>query len=138
MNTSLVLVNHQSPVPPYEQIKLQIQTLIASGQLLSGDRLPSVRQLANDLAVAPNTVMRAYSELERAGWVQTSARRGVLVASETPTMTEEERRCKLREAVHQILITIRQLGFSVEEVSSEICRQASSSAMQGEIQTPPV
>ncbi len=125
MNTTLVLVNHQSLVPPYEQIHLQIRALITSGQLVPGDRLPSVRQLANDLAVAPNTVMRAYSELEHAGWVQTSARRGVLVAPEVPRMTEEERQHTLEEVVHQMLITLRQHGFTMKEIYSEICQQVS-------------
>ncbi len=125
MNTALVLVNHQSPVPPYEQIQLQIQVLITSGQLVPGDRLPSVRQLANDLNVAPNTVMRAYSALEHGAWVQTSARRGVLVAPDVPRMTEEERRHTLQEVVHQMLKTLQQHGFTVKEITSEICQQVS-------------
>src|SRR5579872_1511604 len=126
MNTPLLLLHHSSPVPPYEQIRLQICTLIASGQLLTGDQLPSVRQLARDLGVAPNTVVRAYNELEREGWVVTSTRRSVSVASHPPIGTQEERRQKLEQAVTQFLVVVHQLGASAEEVREEIDRQSSS------------
>ncbi len=95
MNTPLLLLHHSSPVPPYEQIRSQICTLIASGQLVTGDRLPSVRQLARDLGIAPNTVVRAYSELEQEGWVVTSTRRSFSVAPLPPIGTHEERRQQL-------------------------------------------
>lgn len=62
------------PTPPYEQLRRQIASAIISGSLAGGERLPTVRQLARDLGVAPGTVMRAYAELERAGLIAT--RRG--------------------------------------------------------------
>lgn len=130
MNTPLLTVNHQSPVPPYEQIGRQIRALIASGQLLPGNRLPSVRQLAGDLAVAPNTVVRAYSELEREGWVQTSARQRVQIALHPPTITADERRRKLQESVSQMLIAAHQWGFTPEETHREMDRQIASGMVQ--------
>lgn len=87
MSTLLLLLNQASPIPPYEQIGSQIRILIASGQLSPGTLLPSVRQLARDLGVAPNTVVRAYSELEQAGWVVTAKRKGVMVAPQPPLLT---------------------------------------------------
>jgi GntR family transcriptional regulator len=123
MNALLLLLNHNSPVPAYEQIGLQIRTLIASKQLLPGSLLPSVRQLARDLEVAPNTVVRAYNELEREGWGVTSARRGVTIAPHPPIVSEEERKRRLAEAVAQLLVTAHQLGVSVEEVHAEIDRR---------------
>lgn len=123
MNASLLLLNHESPVPPYEQIRLQILNLIASAQLQPGDRLPSVRQLARDLEVAPNTVVRAYNELEREGWVVTSTRRHVSVAPHPPFRTQEDRKQKLTQAVSHLLVTARQLGFSAEEIHAEIDQQ---------------
>lgn len=130
MNTLLLTVNHQSPVPPYEQIGTQICALIASGQLLPGDRLPSVRQLAGDLAVAPNTVVRAYSELEREGWVQTLARQRAQIALHPPTITADERRRKLQESVSQMLIAAHQWGFTLEEIHREMNRQIASGMIQ--------
>ena len=123
MKTPLLLLHHSSPVPPYEQIRLQICTLIASGQLLEGDQLPSVRQLARDLGVAPNTVVRAYNELEREDWVVTSTRRSVSVAPHPPISTQEGRRQKLEQAVSEFLVVVHQLGASAEEVQDEIDRQ---------------
>lgn len=97
--------------------------LIVASQLTSGMALPSVRQLARDLGVAPNTIARAYSELERDGWVVTSVRKGVSVASSPPTITEEERKQRLELAVAQLLVTTRQLAISDEELYAEIERQ---------------
>ena len=122
----LLTVNHQSPVPPYEQIGSQIRALIASGQLNAGNRLPSVRQLARDLAVAPNTVVRAYGELERGGWVQTSMRQGVQIALHPPKISEDECRRRLQESVSHLLIAAHQWGFTPEEIQSEVNRQISS------------
>ena len=65
--------------PPYEQIRAQIATLVASGRLAPGTRLPSVRALAGELGVAANTVARAYRELEHAGVVTTRGRNGTVV-----------------------------------------------------------
>ena len=67
--------------PPYEQIRAQIAGLIASGRLLPGDRLPTVRGLAADLGLAANTVARSFKELESAGLVVTRRRAGTTVAS---------------------------------------------------------
>ena len=118
----LILLNHDSSVPPYEQISSQLRTLIASAHLPPGCQLPSVRQLANDLGVAPNTIVRAYNELERDGWVVTSARKGVRVTDHPPTFSEEERQSRLTDALNQLLITAHQLGMSAAEVHATIDR----------------
>lgn len=128
MDTPLITLNTSSFIPPYEQIRLQIQMAIVSSQLSPGMALPSVRQLARDLGVAPNTIARAYSELERDGWVVTSVRKGVSVASSPPTITEEERKQRLELAVAQLLVTTRQLAISDEELYAEIERQATIDA----------
>lgn len=77
----IVGIDDSSPTPPYEQLRAQIVALASSGALLVGARLPSVRQLADDLGLAPGTVARAYRELERDGNVQTRGRHGTFVAS---------------------------------------------------------
>lgn len=78
---SLPVVVKTSGDPPFEQIRAQIATLIGSGRLLPGARLPTVRALAADLGIAVNTVARAYKELETEGLVVTRRRAGTTVAS---------------------------------------------------------
>ena len=76
----IIHVDPADPTPPYEQLRRQIATAIAMGELAPGTRLPTVRQLAGDLGVANGTVMRAYSELEAAGAVTTARGGGTRVA----------------------------------------------------------
>jgi len=76
----IIRVDTTDPTPPYEQLRRQIATAIAMGELAPGTRLPTVRQLAGDLGVANGTVMRAYSELESAGAVTTARGGGTRVA----------------------------------------------------------
>jgi GntR family transcriptional regulator len=73
-------INARSAVPPYEQIRQQITTLVRGGVLAEGARLPPIRQLANDLGLAGGTVARAYRELESDGVVATRGRHGTVVA----------------------------------------------------------
>ncbi|MDR6505272.1 GntR family transcriptional regulator [Arthrobacter oryzae] len=77
--TSGISVDLGSAVPPYEQIRLQISSLIAVGSLAAGTRLPTVRSLAADLGIAAGTVARAYKELEQAGLIETRRRNGTVV-----------------------------------------------------------
>jgi DNA-binding transcriptional regulator YhcF (GntR family) len=72
-------IDAHSPVPPYEQVRERVAALAADGTLPAGTRLPTVRQLAGDLGLAPNTVARAYRELEQAGLVHTRGRHGTFV-----------------------------------------------------------
>lgn len=65
--------------PPFEQLKAQVIGRVDSGELIAGTRLPAVRQLATDLGIAPNTVARAYRELEADGFVETRGRNGTVV-----------------------------------------------------------
>lgn len=76
---AVVWVDPASAVPPYEQIKAQVRAQIRAGSLAPGTRLPSIRQLAGDLRVAPGTVARAYAELEAAGLLDSSRTRGTRV-----------------------------------------------------------
>ncbi len=90
--------------PPYEQIRSQIAAQIEDGEaLVAGDRLPTVRRLAQDLGVAANTVARAYRELEAAGLVETRGRAGTFVAG-----SGVERAA--REAAAAYVARVRALG----------------------------
>jgi DNA-binding transcriptional regulator YhcF (GntR family) len=75
-----ISINLSSPVPPFEQIRAQIASLITVGTLAPGTRLPTVRSLASDLGLAAGTVARAYKELELAGLIETRRRNGTVVA----------------------------------------------------------
>lgn len=74
-----IVIDLRTATPPYEQIKGQIVSLIAVGELPAGTRLPTVRSLAADLGVAAGTVARAYKELEASGIVTTNRRQGTVV-----------------------------------------------------------
>jgi DNA-binding transcriptional regulator YhcF (GntR family) len=75
----MITIDHDSTVPPYEQVRAQFADRIGTGALPVGTRLPTVRQLATDLGLAVNTVARAYRELEIGGLVQTRGRAGTFV-----------------------------------------------------------
>ncbi|MET8289558.1 GntR family transcriptional regulator [Streptomyces sp. NPDC005132] len=81
MNEPAVRVDTASQVPPYAQIRAQLGALIVTGQLAEGERLPTVRQLATDLGLAPGTVARAYRELEAAELIRTRRGAGSRVAA---------------------------------------------------------
>ncbi|MFF4588811.1 GntR family transcriptional regulator [Streptomyces sp. NPDC001388] len=81
MNDPAVRVDTTSQVPPYEQIRAQLAALILTGRLPEGERLPTVRQLAADLGLAPGTVARAYRELEAAELIRTRRGAGTRVAA---------------------------------------------------------
>lgn len=80
----IVAVDLASKLPPYAQIRQAVLAAVAGGALVAGDRLPPIRQLAGDLGLAPNTVARAYRELEVDGVVASSGRRGTVVLAAPP------------------------------------------------------
>lgn len=123
MSAPLLVVNHRSTVPPYEQISLQLCMLISTRQLTSGTTLPPIRQLADDLDVAPNTIIRAYDELENEGWVLRAARKNVVVASNPPPI-DRLRRQRLEQAVAALFDVARLLKLGPAEICAEIDRQA--------------
>ncbi|WUG04329.1 GntR family transcriptional regulator [Streptomyces sp. NBC_00467] len=81
MSDPAVRVDTTSQVPPYEQVRAQLAALIRTGRLTEGERLPTVRQLATDLGLAPGTVARAYRELEAAKLIRTRRGAGTRVAA---------------------------------------------------------
>ncbi len=106
----ILAVDGAAGTPPYEQIRAQIARMVGGGVLAPGARLPTIQQLANDLALAPGTVARAYKELERDGIVVSKRRRGTSVAEAPPKMPTKEIRDELDAAVERFALAIRQLG----------------------------
>ena len=77
----IIEVDPAGAIPPYEQVRIQIAAMISAGTLPAATRLPTIRALAEDLDLAPGTVARAYSELERAGLVTSRRRHGTIVCA---------------------------------------------------------
>jgi DNA-binding transcriptional regulator YhcF (GntR family) len=111
----IIEVRPESPIPPYEQIRAQVATMAASGVLPAGHRLPSIRQLAGDLGLAPGTVARAYRELETAGVVVSRVGRGTVIASRVRAMSEAARRRRLADAARSYVDNARRIGASDRE-----------------------
>ena len=104
----MITLDPQGAVPPYEQIRAQIAAHVDAGELEPGDRLPTVRRLADDLGLATNTVARAYRELEQSGVVETRGRAGTFVTGD-----QVERMAK--EAAAAYLARTRALGLSASD-----------------------
>lgn len=97
----MLVIDPQSAIPPFEQVRTQIVELVRTGGLQADARLPTVRKLAADLGIAPNTVARTYRELERAGVIITRGRHGTFIASDTnpdPQRVESAASAFAREA----------------------------------------
>ena len=106
----------KSGVPFYRQIIDQMKSAIATGQLEPGDRLPTVRQLAVDLSVNPNTVSRAYTELELTGLVDTHMGSGTFVGQKKVEQDEVERRRILDEISQELLSRASTHGFTLDDI----------------------
>jgi len=75
----VITLDPRSATPPFEQLRVQVIAQITDGTLIAGTRLPTVRRLADDLGIAPNTVARAYRELEADGFIETRGRNGTYI-----------------------------------------------------------
>ncbi len=109
-------VNTSSRLPIYQQLGSQIREGIARGELQPETKLPSVRELSRELVVNPNTIARAYMELERAGFVVTRPGLGVFVNHAQADLTREARSRQLGNLVDQLLIEAVHLGVSSDEM----------------------
>jgi GntR family transcriptional regulator len=110
-------INSASRLPIYQQLAQQVREAIARGDLEPDEQLPSVRQLSRDLVINPNTVARAYTELEREGLLNNRPGRGVFVAEPKDELTRDARRRRLLESLDRFLTEAVHLGFSEDEVS---------------------
>jgi GntR family transcriptional regulator len=107
---------------PFQQIMEQFRSLIERGELRPGDMLPTVRQLAGDLGVAPNTVARAYAELQEEGWLTSDGRRGTRVSGDLPAIHKPTRARKLQETVEGFISTLAHRGYSETEIAAALRR----------------
>lgn len=105
-----------SGVPVYRQIIDQVRGGMASGTLASGDQLPTVRQLAVDLAINPNTVMRAYRELELGGMLETHQGTGTFISDKKISRNNAERERQLDQVAGEIAARAGAAGFTLDEL----------------------
>src|SRR5215471_300628 len=105
-----------SGVPVYRQLIDQVRAGMASGALSSGDQLPTVRQLAVDLAINPNTVLRAYRELELGGLLETQQGTGTFITERKPRQATVERERQLNQLVGELLARAGASGFTADEL----------------------
>jgi GntR family transcriptional regulator len=103
-------------VPIYVQIVNQVKQLVASGRLTAGDEIPPIRGLAEQLVVNPNTVARAYLELERAGIVTKRQGTGTYIAEPVRVMAQRDRVKALRPRVDALVTEARHLGVELGDV----------------------
>jgi GntR family transcriptional regulator len=112
----LLHLNHASGVPIYLQIENQVKHYIAAGALAAGDALPSVRKVAADMRINPNTVARAYQNLERDGMLRSVPGGRTYVAENPAGLLKSEKIRRLRPHARQIAVEGTQLRLDPEEI----------------------
>lgn len=113
-------IEPSDPTPPYEQLRRQLVALIEAGTLQEGARLPPVRQLAAELALATGTVARTYRELERTGLVHSRRGAGTTVATARPVLTDAVRRDRIRFLALQAARQSRLIGAEDNEIRNAL------------------
>lgn len=109
-----------SGVPVYRQIIDQVRGGMASGALSAGDQLPTVRQLAVDLSINPNTVVRAYRELELGGLLETHQGTGTFISAQKVRGSEGQRARQLSQIVADCAARAGAAGFTVEDLIEQL------------------
>ncbi len=109
-------IDAKSGVPLYRQIIEQVKFAIARGDLEPGDQLPTVRQLAVDISINPNTVIRAYRELELEGLLATQQGSGTFVSENQPEIDAVEQQRMLDQIITELMARASGYGFSLDEV----------------------
>jgi GntR family transcriptional regulator len=113
-------IDYESGIPIYRQIIEQIRYGVARAELVTGDRLPTVRQLAVDLSINPNTVARAYRELELEGVLDTQQGSGTFVGRRVPEIDPLERQRRLDRILTELLARASTYGFTLEELQAAL------------------
>jgi GntR family transcriptional regulator len=109
-------VNIRSAVPIYVQLIEQVQHALEVGTLSPGDALPSVRELASELSIAPNTIVKAYNELQRMGFIESRAGKGTVVLGEIEETIRARQQEALVERLHAVVYDASKLGVSAESL----------------------
>lgn len=111
-----IIISNSSQEPIYEQIVKQIKNSIIRGDLVGGDSLPSIRNLAQELQISVITTKRAYEELEKAGFIETVQGRGSYVSSQNKEFLREKRIRIIEERLTEVVEESKTLNLSFEEI----------------------
>lgn len=125
----MLSLNYRDSRPIYEQVRDGLRRLIITGAIPPGDRLPSVRAMAGQLAINPNTIQRAYNELEGEGYIYSVPGKGSFATGETGAGTV--RRKELFEKARELLAELKYLGVSQEELMALLEEEPSGGAPAG-------
>ena len=112
----MISLNYRDSRPIYEQIKDGLKKLIATGAIAADEKLPSVRALATQLSINPNTIQRAYAELESEGYTYSIAGKGSFAAPRTEA--DEARKAELKEKFRALAAELHDLGVSTEMLTA--------------------
>lgn len=115
-----IQIDPHAGMPVYRQILDQIKYYVASGILKPGDRLPSIRELAQTLAVNPTTVVRVYSDLEHERVLEMQHGRGAFVTARSFRMSSAQRERKIRELARRLVVEAAQMGVTASQVVSAV------------------
>lgn len=111
-----IIISNLSQEPIYEQIVKQIKSLIIRGEMSSGDMLPSIRSLAQELQISVITTKRAYEELEREGFIETVKGKGSYISSQNKEFLREKRMRIIEEKLSEVVEESRALDLSLSDI----------------------
>ena len=111
-----LIISNSSNRPIYEQITTQIKELILTGELQPGQKLPSIRALANGLRISVITTKRAYTDLEAQGFIETVQGKGSFVTGGNVELLREERRRQIEQRLMRLVEDARAAGIGVDEL----------------------
>jgi len=124
-----ILIRAGDELPIYRQIMSQITEALAVGRLHPGDKLPSHRELAEELVIAPLTVKKAYDELESLGFLETQRGRGTFVCSRLPKLKMADQRGQIDAAARKLLSLAYMVGLDLDDVVA-ILRKAADELVE--------
>ena len=117
----MIRLDYRDARPIYEQVRDGLRSLMVTGVLAAGEKLPSVRSLATELAINPNTIQRAYNELETSGYCCSVPGKGCF-AVHTYRAQDDARRLSLEQQLKELLQELRAMGVSEEDIQA-LCRE---------------
>ena len=118
----LIRVDPRSAEPLFEQIAFAIKSAVARGEAAAGDKLPSVRELARELTINPNTVVRAYEQLERDGVIVRRQGAGCFLTGRGSDLASAERKRQLQDLLRRAATEAFHLGFTADDVRTALER----------------
>ena len=131
----MISLNYRDSRPIYEQIKDGLRKLIVTGALGTGEKLPSVRALATQLSINPNTIQRAYNELESEGYIYSVPGKGSFAAGNAGA--DEARRKELLEKLRELAAELKYLGVTSEELAALVSEAPGTSGQNREKEETP-